>query len=118
MKAEKWSGELYESAKYVEEYTTQDVEYILVTKYARKGDNQPYHDDLNSANRPTQVTNVVLGPDRILEIKFKNGGFKLTVKLKEGRIYIFTHLFNKFFLHRYIHKSNNINYSITFRSEN
>ena len=90
----------------------------MITKYDSFGASQPYHSDLNEVGKPTQLTNVSIGPSRELEVIHKYiKSWKRRIKLQEGRIYIFTHFFNKYFKHRYIHKTNEINYSITYRSE-
>ena len=95
--------------RYLENITGMDSDYYLQTEYHMKGSKQPYHDDKNSGQGFTQVVNVVTGPRRVMEVKFKNINHPLKVQLQEGKIYIFTHLFNRSFLHRYIHNNTNVN---------
>ena len=54
-----------------------------VAKYSKVGAKQPMHDDLTSSGRPTQVVNVVLGPDRILKVKYKDNGFTMKSNWKK-----------------------------------
>ena len=90
----------------------------MITKYQRIGSFQPFHQDKNQNNRPTQVIDVSVGKPRYLEISHKYiSSWNYKMELKEGRIYILTHLFNRYFKHRYIHKTNNENYSLTYRNE-
>ena len=118
MRGEKWNKQLKNSADFIGKLTNQEIEKIMITKYDKRGAEQPYHSDLNESNKPTQLTNVSIGPKRELEIIHKYiKSWKRRLTLQEGRIYVFTHLFNKYFKHRYIHQSNNINYSLTYRSE-
>ena len=115
MKSQPWTKELKEASEYIQNITGQDSEKVMIAKYSQKESGQPWHDDLNNAGGPTQLVDVVLGSQRVLEIKFKETGYTMDIKLKEGHIYIFTHLFNRLFKHKYEHGSYDINYSITFR---
>ena len=118
MNAIEWNGIIESTAKYLESKTGQQIDKVLITRYYEKGSFQPYHQDKNSNNLPTQVIDVSIGKERELEICHKHiSSWKYRMKLSEKRLYIFTHLFNRHFKHRYIHKSNNVNYSLTYRNE-
>ena len=118
MKSIKWNTKMQRCAEFIKHKTNQEIEKILVTKYDKRGASQPYHSDENNRGKPTQLINISMGETRELEIIHKHvRSWKRRLKLKERRMYIFTHLFNKQFKHKYVHNSNNTSYSITFRSE-
>ena len=117
MKTNTWPKELKESADYIENITNQKIDYVLVTKYNRVGANQPYHRDKNSKNKVTQVVDLSIGPPRKLEIIHPETGWSTKILLEENNLYIMTHLFNDKFKHKYYHRNNKLNYSLTYRNE-
>ena len=118
MKAIGWSIGMSNIAKFLETNTGQKIDTLLLTQYNEEGCFQPYHQDKTNRGVPTQVLDISVGPERILEIRHKHiRSWKYEMKLQEGRIYIFTHLFNYLFEHRYIHRSDILNFSLTGRND-
>ena len=47
MNAIKWTEELKDAAKYIEDLTNLEISYLLISKYSQRGDRQPWHNDLH-----------------------------------------------------------------------
>ena len=93
------------------------IDYILISKYQKKGNHQGYHKDKDARGRTTQVVDVSIGPKRFLEIDHPTTGYRTKICLEEKKIYIMTHFFNTHFRHKYVHQTNKTNYSLTYRNE-
>ena len=113
--ARPWTKELKRAAEYLTKKTGQEIDYVMLSRYLEKGDYQPWHQDLTNQRRPTQLIDVIVGRKRNLRVKFIETSYDFNVELKEDCIYIFTHLFNEKYKHKYYHDIDEECFSLTFR---